>query len=60
MPFATALVDLDEGPRMMAFLLGVPTDPDQVQVGTRLTVEFLDLDDGQTALAFRPTLESAS
>ena len=59
MPFATALVDLDEGPRMMAFLLGVPADPDQVRVGTRLAVEFLDLDDGQTALGFRPSPDSA-
>ena len=56
-PFATALVDLDEGPLMMAFLLGVPADPDHVRVGTRLAVEFLDLDDGQTALGFRPSPE---
>jgi uncharacterized OB-fold protein len=54
-PFATGLVDLDEGPRLMAFLVGVPDDPQRIEVDGRLTVEFLDLADGQTVLAFRPS-----
>jgi uncharacterized OB-fold protein len=54
-PFATGLVDLDEGPRLMAFLVGVPDDPELIEVGGRLSVEFLDLTDGQTVLAFRPS-----
>jgi uncharacterized OB-fold protein len=54
-PFATALVDLDEGPRLMAFLVGVPDDPELIEVGARLTVEFHDLAVGHTVLAFRPS-----
>lgn len=55
MPFATALVDLEEGPRMMAFLIGVPSDPEQIRCGVDVKVEFLDLADGHTVVAFRPT-----
>ncbi len=54
-PFATALVDLDEGPRLMAFLVGVPDDPELIEVGGRLRVEFHDLADGHTVLMFRPS-----
>jgi uncharacterized protein len=54
-PFATALVDLDEGPRLMAFLVGVPDDPELIEVGAPLTVEFHDLAVGHTVLAFRPS-----
>jgi uncharacterized OB-fold protein len=57
-PFATALVDLDEGVRIMAFLVGVPDDPELITVGQDLTVEFVDLADHQTVLAFRPTSTS--
>lgn len=53
-PFVTALVDLDEGPRLMAFLTGVPADPEQITCGVRVAVEFLDVADGQAVLAFRP------
>jgi len=53
-PFATALVDLDEGPRLMGFLVGVPDDPELIAVGGRLEVEYHDLADGHTLLAFRP------
>ena len=53
-PFVTALVDLDDGPRMMGFLVGVPDDPEQIRCGTRVQVGFADLEDGQTVLTFRP------
>lgn len=53
-PFATALVDLDEGPRMMGFLVGVPDDPEQIRCGIRVVADFVDVDDGQAAVAFRP------
>lgn len=56
-PFATALVELEEGPRMMAFLVGVPADPERIRCGVAGEVEFLDLADGHTALAFRPTVD---
>ena len=48
-------VDLDEGPRLMAFLVGVPDDPERIEVGAHSRVEYLDLADGQTVLAFRPS-----
>jgi uncharacterized OB-fold protein len=54
-PFATALVDLEEGPRLMAFLVGVPDDPELIESGRRLTVEFHDVADGHTVVAFRPS-----
>jgi uncharacterized OB-fold protein len=56
-PFVTGLVELDEGPRLMAFLRGFPDDPEQIRCGSAVTVEFLDVDDGQAVLAFRPVAE---
>ena len=53
-PFTTALVDLAEGPRLMGFLLGAPEDPENITCDVAVSVEFLDLDDGHTVLAFRP------
>ncbi|HET8559612.1 MAG TPA: Zn-ribbon domain-containing OB-fold protein [Marmoricola sp.] len=52
-PFATALVDLDEGPRVMGFLHGLPEDPDAIRCGTRVRAEYLDTGSGRTLLAFR-------
>ena len=56
-PFVTALVDLDEGPRMLGFLVGAPDDPELIRCDTPVAVEFLDLDDGQAVVAFRATAE---
>lgn len=53
-PFVTALVDLDEGPRLMGFLVGVPDDPEQIRCGTRVEAGFADLEAGQTVLTFTP------
>ena len=55
-PFVTALVDLDDGPRLVSFLVGAPANPELISCGTRVEVEFLDLDDGHTLVAFRPTM----
>lgn len=52
-PFVTALVDLAEGPRMMGFLLDPPDDPEAISCDVAVTVEFVDLDDGHAAVAFR-------
>lgn len=43
-PYAVALVDLDEGPRMMANIVG--TDALDVKIGDRVQVEFEDRGDG--------------
>ena len=49
------LVDLDEGPRLMSFLVDAPADPEAIRCGVRVEVEFLDLADGQTVVAFKPS-----
>lgn len=54
-PFATALVDLEEGPRLMTFLVGVPEDPEQIRCGVPGRIEYVDVDGGHTVLAFRPS-----
>jgi uncharacterized OB-fold protein len=59
-PFATGLVDLDEGVRLMAFLVGFPSDPELIRCGTRVRARFLALDDGRSALAFAPEGGDAS
>ncbi|MFW7343190.1 Zn-ribbon domain-containing OB-fold protein [Pollutimonas sp. H1-120] len=43
-PYVTALIDLDEGPRMMANVLG--DDALSVKIGDRVTVTFEDRGDG--------------
>ena len=53
-PFVTALVDLDEGPRLMSFLVGAPPDPEQISCGMAVQVDFHDLDGGRTLPVFRP------
>jgi uncharacterized OB-fold protein len=59
-PFVTALVDLDEGVRLMSFLVGVPPDPELISCDIRVEVEFLDLPDGHTVVAFKPIADDSS
>jgi uncharacterized OB-fold protein len=54
-PFVTGLVDLEEGPRVMAYLRGFPDDPEQIACGTPVVVDFVDVPDGQTLLGFTPS-----
>ncbi len=50
-PYVAAVVELAEGPRMMTNLVGC--DPDQLEVGMALEVDFRD--DGEVAVpVFRP------
>jgi uncharacterized OB-fold protein len=53
-PFVTALVELDEGPRMMSFLTGVEPDPARIRCEMPLQVSFVELADGQTLPVFVP------
>lgn len=57
-PYCTGIVELVEGPRISARILGVDAhDPQGIEIGTPLTVEFLDRGEGEekrTFLAFRP------
>ncbi|MFF0814653.1 bifunctional MaoC family dehydratase N-terminal/OB-fold nucleic acid binding domain-containing protein [Rhodococcus sp. NPDC003318] len=64
LPFVVALVELDEGVRMLGELRGI--DPSEVSIGQRVQVEFLDLpgDDetdqqSWTLYAWRPVTEPA-
>ncbi|WP_396445239.1 Zn-ribbon domain-containing OB-fold protein [Actinomadura sp.] len=53
-PFATCLVDLAEGPRVMGYLLGVPEDPELIECGVPVRRTPLETPGGQCLLAFRP------
>jgi len=50
-PYVVAIVRIDNGPRITGRILGVET-PEQVEVGSRVKVEFLQEEDGKK-LAFK-------
>ena len=50
-PYVVALIDLDEGPRMMANI--IDCDPEQVSIGARVEVVFQDVTDEVTLPQFR-------
>ncbi|MCY1406966.1 hypothetical protein D9M71_222470 [compost metagenome] len=54
-PNPIGLVELDEGVRVIAGLVGVSRD--EIQIGQRLQVEFQRFDDQQTLPQFRPVAE---
>jgi hypothetical protein len=51
-PVVAALVDLDEGVRVVTNLVGV--EPDDIRIGMRLIVDFEATSDGGTVPVFRP------
>ena len=57
-PYVSGIVTLEEGPSISARITGVDARaPEGIRVGTPLTVEFLELGEGEqarTVLAFRP------
>jgi uncharacterized OB-fold protein len=53
-PFVTALVELDEGPRMMSLLSGVEPDPAAIRCEMPLRVDFAEGDDGRLLPVFVP------
>lgn len=42
-PYITALIDLDEGPRMLSNLVGVEPSPENAPIGARVEVVFDDV-----------------
>jgi uncharacterized OB-fold protein len=54
-PFCIALVDLEEGVRMMTNIVGCP--PDDVRSGMAVTVTWEPLSDGRQLALFRPAGE---
>lgn len=56
-PYCSGVVELDEGPRVIARILGLDLDrPEQIRIGTRLSVEYIEAEHAgrlRTFLAFR-------
>ena len=53
-PYVIAVVELDEGPRMMSNLVGVAMDPAQVRIDMPVEVVFEDVSDTIALPRFRP------
>ena len=53
-PYAIAVVELDEGPRMMSNIIGCPQTPEALELDMKLEVAFEKLDDKITLPLFRP------
>ena len=54
-PYAIAVVELDEGPRMMSNIVDCPQTPEALELDMKLEVAFEKLDDKITLPLFRPT-----
>ena len=54
MPYVTALVDLEEGPRIYTNIVDVDADPDHIRCGMPVEVVFEDVSDEITLPKFRP------
>jgi uncharacterized OB-fold protein len=55
-PYIAAVVDLEEGPRMMTNVEGIEFD--DVEIGMQLVVDFRAIDDDITIPVFRPAAAS--
>ena len=53
-PYSIAVVELDEGPRMMTNVVGVPQTPEDLVLDMALEVSFEDVNDEITLPKFRP------
>jgi uncharacterized OB-fold protein len=53
-PYAIAVVELDEGPRMMSNIVDCPQTPEALELDMKLEVKFEPLDDQITLPLFRP------
>ena len=53
-PYAIAVVQLDEGPRMMSNIVDCPQTPEALELDMKLEVTFEKLDDEITLPFFRP------
>jgi hypothetical protein len=53
-PYVIAIVELDEGPRLMTNLVGVEADPAKIRIGTPVEVVFEDVSAEVTLPRFRP------
>lgn len=53
-PYVLAMVELDEGPRIMTNLVDVDATPDTVRIGMPVEVTFVDVNDEIALPRFRP------
>ena len=53
-PYVTAIVQLEEGPRMLTNLVGIEPDPEQIRCDMPVEVVFEDLTDEISLPMFRP------
>lgn len=53
-PYVLAIVELDEGPRLMTNLVDVPADPAHLPIGMPVEVVFMDVSDTAALPHFRP------
>jgi uncharacterized OB-fold protein len=53
LPYVLADIELEEGVRMLSHLVGCA--PDDVRIGMRVRVEFVDVDDEVAVPRFRPS-----
>ena len=53
-PFAIAVVELDEGPRLMSNIVGCPQTPEALKIDMPLEVTFETLNDEITLPQFKP------
>jgi len=53
-PYVVAMIDLDEGVRMMTNIVGCPQTPEALELDMKLEVTFHKLDDDITLPLFRP------
>ncbi len=53
-PFVIAIVELEEGPRLLTNLVGVEPDPRQIRCEMPVEIEFADVTDEFTLPRFRP------
>jgi uncharacterized OB-fold protein len=53
-PYVLAMVELDEGPRIMTNLVGVAAMPDALRIGMPVEATFVDVNDEVALPHFRP------
>src|SRR5574341_52051 len=53
-PYVIALVELEEGARLMTNLVGVEPDPAKIKVGMEIMVQYEDVTDAITLPKFKP------
>ena len=59
LPFVTALITLDEGPRLMSFLIDVAPEPEAIRCDMEVDVTFIPSAQGRSIPAFRPRVEES-